>query len=106
MPGLLNSHFYRVFCSVPNSRREDLEIYEEPGTFLPYCLQFRDRIIRAASLIVVLNFRKQVDELLYAGRMIRCRPLLDVVAFMGYTLCVLKFLICPDRVHVILCVYL
>lgn len=106
MPGLLNSHFYRVFRSIPNSRREDLEIYEEPGTLLPFCLQFRSRIIRAATLTVVLNFRKQVEQLLYAGRLIRCRPLLDVVIFLGHSFCIMKFLIVPSKVIVVLHIFI
>lgn len=105
MPGYSQTRLYRVYKVEANSRREELEIYEEPSALLPFCLLYRTHVIRSYSLEVILNFRRKVEDLVYAGRLISYQPILSIVHFLGYGFCVIKLKVCERKVVVLLHVH-
>ena len=90
MPGIVSTRLYRVYRTEPNSRREELEIYDEPGTTLPHCLQYRTHVLRTFYPEVINGIREELGVLVASWSLTRRNPFIDIIQFEGSHFCVLK----------------
>ena len=90
MPGIASTRLYRVYRTEPNSRREELEVYEEIGTTLPHCLQYRTHVLRAFYPEVILGILEELGVLVASWSLTRRNPFIDIIQFEGSYFCVLK----------------
>lgn len=106
MPGLTNTWLYRVYKTEPDSRREELEYYEEPGTSLPHCLQYRTHVLRSYYPEVVLSIMEELGVQVASWSLIKRNPYLDIIQFEGNFFCILKLEVDIGKVHLRLHVYI
>src|SRR5450759_3134928 len=97
MPGIPNTRLYQVFRTLANSRREELEVYEEPEAYLPYCLQYRTHVIRSYFPEIILGLFLDLKILVASGCIIRHNPFLDIIQFEGSYFCVIKLEVRGNR---------
>src|SRR5450759_1207851 len=90
MPGIASTRLYKVYRTEPNSRREELEVYEEPGMTLPHCLQYRTHVLRAFYLEVILGILEELGVLVASWSLTRRNLFIDIIQFEGSYFCVLK----------------
>ena len=97
MPGIPNTRLYQVCRTLANSRREELEVYEEVGTVLPHCLQYRTHVLRSYYPEIIRGILEELEILVASGCITCHNPFLDIVHFEGSYFCVIKLEIRGNR---------
>lgn len=100
MPGIPNTRLYQVLRTLANSTREELEIYEEIGTSLPYCLQYRTHVLRSRYPEIIKSIFQDLKVLVASGGITRHNPYLDIILFEGSFFTVIKLEVRSNRIIV------